>query len=57
VKLSSFMALCGNVLAGAHTSRQPCFSFGCPDSRKFGGIEEDTLVVGIPSCLARTLLY
>ena len=55
VKLSSFMALCGNVLAGAHTSRQPCLSFGCPDSRKYGGIEEDMLVVGIPSCLAETL--
>ena len=55
VKLSSFMALCGNVLAGAHTTRQLCLSFGCPDSRRYGGIEADMLVVGIPSCLAGTL--
>jgi uncharacterized protein (DUF169 family) len=55
VKLSSFMALCGNVVAGAHTSRLPCLSFGCPDSRKYGGIEEDMLVVGLPSCLVSTL--
>ena len=55
VKLSSFMALCGNVVAGAHTSRQLCLSFGCPDSREYAGIEEDVLVVGIPSCLAGAL--
>ncbi len=55
LKLSSFMALCGNVAVAAHTSRQPCLSFGCPDSRRYGGIEEDMLVAGIPSCLIRTL--
>jgi uncharacterized protein (DUF169 family) len=56
LKLSSFMALCGNVAVAAHTSRRPCLSFGCPDSRRYGGIEEDMLSVGIPSCLAGTLL-
>ena len=55
VRLSSFMALCGNVAVAAHASRLPCLSFGCPDSRRYGGIEEGMLVVGIPACLAGTL--
>ena len=33
-----------------------CVSFGCFDSRQFGGIESDTLVVGMPSVRAQQIV-
>jgi uncharacterized protein (DUF169 family) len=33
-----------------------CLSFGCPDSRKYGAISRDRLVVGMPAEFAGKLL-
>ena len=46
-ELSSFTAVCTSLVA-AHQDKQPVFSFGCPDSRKYGGIGSDRLVAALP---------
>lgn len=51
VKISSIMAVCGNVAAAVHTTNKICMSFGCPESRKHGAIGRDRLVIGIPAHL------
>ncbi|HNR12598.1 MAG TPA: DUF169 domain-containing protein [Thermodesulfobacteriota bacterium] len=56
-EVSTFMAACGAVVARAHLTRQICLSFGCPDSRSYGKIGRDRLVVGMPRDLAEELLY
>jgi uncharacterized protein (DUF169 family) len=50
------MAVCGSVAVRAHLTGQMCMSFGCPDSRKFGAISRDRLVVGMPMELAGKLV-
>lgn len=54
-RLSSFMAICGGVVVKAHKLREICFSFGCPDSRKYGRIEDEKLIIGMPYQLAKRL--
>jgi uncharacterized protein (DUF169 family) len=56
VKVSSVMAACGNVVVRAYVSDKICLSFGCPDSREYGGIGNDRLVIGIPVHLLDELL-
>jgi uncharacterized protein (DUF169 family) len=46
-ELSSFTAVCTSLVA-AHQEKRPVFSFGCPDSRKYGGIGPDRLVAALP---------
>jgi uncharacterized protein (DUF169 family) len=48
LEASSVMAVCGSVVARAYTTERICLSFGCPDSRKYGAIGRDRLVVGLP---------
>ena len=55
VKLASFMAICGDVLVGAYELQQLRLCFGCRDSRKYGEVEDETLVVGMSHCLAISL--
>jgi uncharacterized protein (DUF169 family) len=55
VRLSSFMAICGDVLVGAHVSNRLRLSFGCRDSREYGGVDDDRLVVGVPRVLVSFL--
>ncbi len=56
VRLSSFMAICAWVLVRAHTLGRMCLSFGCFDSREYGGIADDVLVVGMPPTLAQQMM-
>lgn len=51
VSISSHMAVCGCVAAGAYISGKICLSFGCPESRKYGAISNDRLIVGVPARL------
>ena len=51
VIISSVMAVCGNVVAGAHISNKICLSFGCPESRNHGAIGSDRLIIGLPAHL------
>lgn len=53
---SSVMAICGNIVARAHVTGQIAISFGCPDSRQYGSISRDRLVMGLPIRLVRELL-
>jgi uncharacterized protein (DUF169 family) len=56
VRLSTFMAICGDVVVGAYVSNRLRVSFGCRDSRQFGGVEDDRVIVGIPYVLLKPLL-
>jgi uncharacterized protein (DUF169 family) len=53
VSISSVMAVCGSVAAGAYSTQKVCCSFGCPESRRQGGIGRDRLAIGIPTGLLR----
>jgi uncharacterized protein (DUF169 family) len=55
-ELSSVMAVCGNVAVKAYLTDRICLSFGCPDSRKYGAIGRDQLVVGLPMSRLEDLL-
>jgi uncharacterized protein (DUF169 family) len=55
-KVSSVMAVCGSVVARAHVANEICLSFGCPDSRAYGAIGKDRLVIGVPVHLLDDLL-
>jgi uncharacterized protein (DUF169 family) len=56
VPLSSFLAICAWVVVRAHKLNEVCLSFGCFDSRQFGGVANDTLVVGMPPALAEQMI-
>jgi uncharacterized protein (DUF169 family) len=56
IAASSVMAVCGSVVAKVQRSNRICLSFGCPDSRKFGAIGRDRLVIGLPIGLIRDFL-
>jgi len=51
-KISSIMALCGNVTIKALQSQDMTISFGCQDSRDLGKLTRDMLFVGIPKVVA-----
>ncbi len=55
-ELSSVMAVCGNVAVKAYLTDRVCLSFGCPDSREYGAIGRDQLVVGLPMSRLEDLL-
>jgi uncharacterized protein (DUF169 family) len=56
VEISSFMAICGNVVVAAYEGARLCMSLGCPRSRRFGAIRDDTLIVGMPAALAEQMV-
>ena len=47
VKLSSLTAMCGDVAVQAYLTKKICISFGCDDSREYGEVSDEELVVGI----------
>jgi len=49
VSISSVMAVCGGIAAGAFLSGNICLSFGCPESRNYGAIGNDRLIIGVPA--------
>ncbi len=52
--LSAFTALCSTVVT-AFVENELSFSFGCPDSRAYGGITNDRMIAAIPFSLAANL--
>ena len=54
--ISSVMSVCGNVAVRAFVEQQICISFGCPDSREYGGLMDERLVIGIPHDIACSLI-
>jgi uncharacterized protein (DUF169 family) len=47
VNLSSITAMCGDVAAQTLTTKEICLSFGCDDSRDYGEVTDEELIVGI----------
>ena len=54
--VSSFMAICGSVVVKAYNGGQPALSFGCPDSRQYGEMGDERLVLGMPYASAERLV-
>jgi len=48
IKPYPFLSVCGSVVAGTYQQNKMSISFGCPDSRKYGGVDDDKVIVGIP---------
>ncbi|MFP4557079.1 MAG: DUF169 domain-containing protein [Bacteroidales bacterium] len=48
VKPYMFLSVCGNVFISTFKSARMSVSFGCPESRKYGGVKDNQLVVGLP---------
>jgi uncharacterized protein (DUF169 family) len=51
VELSTFMAICGNLVLAACRTPHIYISLGCPISRKHGIVPSHTLIIGIPYCI------
>ncbi|MCD6287953.1 MAG: DUF169 domain-containing protein [Candidatus Hydrogenedentes bacterium] len=54
-KVAGTMAVCGSVAVAAYLTGQVCLSFGCPDSRFYGHLGRDQLVIGMPVAIAEDL--
>jgi uncharacterized protein (DUF169 family) len=55
VDVSSIMAVCGNAVVKAYMNQSISISFGCPDSRQYGGIQPEEMVVALPTGLFNRL--
>lgn len=42
------LSICGNVFANCSLNQEISISFGCPESRKEGGIKDNEIAIGIP---------
>lgn len=51
-----YLSVCGNVIANTYSKQVASISFGLPYSRKFGGIEYNEVVAGIPRKMAKLLI-
>ena len=56
VKLSSLTAMCGDVAVQTYLTKKICISFGCDDSREYGEVSDEELVVGIPKEVIEQLI-
>jgi len=54
--ISSVMAVCGSVAVKSYLTNRLCISFGCPDSREYGAIGRDQLVVGVPAKMVEEIV-
>jgi uncharacterized protein (DUF169 family) len=52
----SLHSICGNVFSRAYENNQISVSFGCPESRKFGGVQPEEAIIGIPYNLLNLFL-
>ena len=51
----SLLSICGNVFVRGYHSGDLCVSFGCPESRRYGGVGKNEAIVGFPGNIARVL--
>ena len=54
-EISCIMSVCGNVAVKSHLEQKITIAFGCPDSRKYGGLEKGQLVIGLPHNVASSI--
>ncbi|MBN2637167.1 MAG: DUF169 domain-containing protein [Prolixibacteraceae bacterium] len=52
----SLLSVCGNVFSNCYKNNVPTMSFGCPESRKHGGISNTEVVLGLPFYQANQLI-
>ncbi len=57
VKLSSITAMCGDVAVQTYLTKEICISFGCDDSREYGEVSDEELIVGIPKEKIEQLMH
>ncbi|MDD2665741.1 MAG: DUF169 domain-containing protein [Methanocellales archaeon] len=55
--LSGVMSVCGNCTVRPYLTNKVCVSFGCNDSREYGGITDDRLIVGLTPKVAATIMH
>lgn len=55
IKPYPFLSVCGNILVRSLKQKQMCISFGCPESRRYGGVDDDNVIVGIPYSICNKL--
>lgn len=55
-EIPSVICACGNTVVRAYQCQDLAISFGCDDSRAFGGLSRDRLYVGLPYSLATELV-
>jgi uncharacterized protein (DUF169 family) len=53
----SLLAVCGNVFVNSYVNRSVSISFGCPESRQYGGIAQDEIVLGLPYEIAQLIIH
>lgn len=51
----TFLSVCGSVFISTFKSSKMSVSFGCPESRKFGGVKDNLMVVGLPYNITKQL--
>jgi uncharacterized protein (DUF169 family) len=56
VDLSSIVSVCGHVAVEAVIKKHIALSFGCRDSREYGGITRDRVAIGVPVAVARAMV-
>jgi uncharacterized protein (DUF169 family) len=49
------LSICGNVFIRSYQDKNINISFGCPESRKLGGVDNEEIVVGMPYEMASQL--
>ncbi len=52
----SLLSVCGNIFANCYINKLVSISFGCPESRKNGGIEKNEVVIGLPFEIAKLII-
>ena len=55
IRVSGVMAVCGSAVVNSYVNHTISLSFGCPDSRQYGGIRPEHLVVAMPADLMREM--
>lgn len=48
IKPYPFLSVCGGILAASLIDNLMSISFGCPESRKFAGVDDSNVIIGIP---------
>jgi uncharacterized protein (DUF169 family) len=51
VQVSGVMAVCGSAVVNSYVNHAVSLTFGCPDSRRYGGIRPEQLVMAMPADL------
>jgi uncharacterized protein (DUF169 family) len=51
VQVSGVMAVCGSAVVNSYMHQAVSLTFGCPDSRRYGGIRPEQVVMAMPAAV------